>query len=110
MKLIMTAVLLLGLATIGMAGIGKARTMARSASIVSGIADLRQENNLTECQQVESHVSCSLRCIQDSFAPIIWVGGLIALCGLTGIIVASRKQPRQTANNGVHDSLASSAS
>jgi hypothetical protein len=101
MKRIMTATLLLGLAVVGLAGIAKVRTMASSATIVSGIADLRQENNLTECQRVESHASRRLRKMQDSFIPIMWLGGIITVTGITGLIIAARTPARGTANQKV---------
>jgi hypothetical protein len=75
MKLIMTATLVFGLAVSGVAFIAQAQAMARAATIVSGIADLRTADNLTEYQQVETHASRGLRKIQDSFVPIMWLGG-----------------------------------
>jgi len=96
MKLIMTVTLLLGLAVVGMGGIAQARAMAWSTSIVSRIATLRQEDNLMECQEVATHVHLAIRKIQHSFAPLMWVGTLISVCSLVGIIVATRKGRQPT--------------
>jgi hypothetical protein len=98
MKLIMIVVLLLGLVVVGMAGIAQARAMARSVNIVSRIADLRQEDNLAKCQEVETDAHQGLRKIQHSFAPIMWIGTMIAACGLVGIIATGRKTSSKAAN------------
>jgi len=92
MKLIMTVTLLLGLAVVGMGYIAQVRAMARSTHIVSRIATLRQENNLTECQEVETHAHLEIRKIQHSFVPLMWVGTLISVCSLAGIITATLRE------------------
>ena len=99
MKLIMTVILMLSFAITGIAFLAQAQAIARSVTIVSGIADMRTADNLTECQQVESHASQKLCKIQDSFIPIKWLGGLTVLCGLAGLITVCRKQPIGADNN-----------
>ena len=101
MRLIMTVTLLLGLAIVGMGGVAQARAMARPTHIVSRIAALRQENNLTECQEVETLAHLKIRKIQHSFVPIMWIGTLISVCGLIGIIIAPNRNHSQKAANHI---------
>ena len=92
MRLATIMVLLLGLATAGVAWVAQVRSIAAAASIVSGIADLRQADNLEKCQAAEAYTSRQLRSIRESFVPIMWLGGLTAASALMGLVVAGRKQ------------------
>ncbi len=103
MKSIMISVLILGLLTAGVALYGQAHTMAISATIVSGIADLRQENNADKCQIVEDQTSRLLRSIRDSFVPIMWIGVATAVAGLAGIVTIGRNRKMTAANQAAHD-------
>lgn len=87
----MGLVLVLGLATAGAAWLAHVRSIARSTAIISGIAGLRQENSLKECETVETLTSRQLRSIQDSFVPLMWLGGLAAAVGLVGLAAAGRR-------------------
>lgn len=92
MKLMMILILILGLLTAGVALFEQVRTMAISATIVSGIADLRQENNADKCQIIEDQTNRLLRSIRDSFVPIMWMGVATAVAGLAGIVAMGRKR------------------
>ena len=98
----MIIVMLLGVAVAATAVLSKAQATARSATIISGIADLRQENNLTECQRVEGYTSTRLRKIQDSFNPIMWLGFLVTSFGIAGLVSSTLKNPKESANNELH--------
>jgi len=95
MRLMMVFVLVLGLMTTGVAWVAQVRAIAKSTTIVSGITDLRQENNMDKCQAVENFTSRQLRGIRDSFVPLMWLGGLTATVALVGMVIASRKQKDQ---------------
>lgn len=95
MKLMMSVILMIGLATAGVALLAQARSIAGITGIVSGITHLRQENNLKKCEEMEAYASRQLRSIRDSFVPVMWLGGLTAVLGLAGLIVSGLKRKEE---------------
>lgn len=95
MKLIMSVILMLGLIIAGVAWLAQVRSIAGATAIISGLTHLRQENNQEMCKEVEALACQQLRSIQESFVPIIWLGGFTTLIGVAGLIVSVRKRKEE---------------
>ncbi len=91
MKLIMGMVLVIGLATVAASGLAYASAIAKSTTIICEITQLH-ESNPANLEQFQSMASAKLRTIQDSFVPLMYLGGFTALLGLVGLIVSARKR------------------
>lgn len=91
----MSAILMIGLVTAGVAWLAQVRSIAAATAIISGLAHLRQENNHKKCEEVETIASRQLRSIRESFVPIIWLGGFTTVIGVAGLIVSVRKRKEE---------------
>ena len=91
----MIMILMIGLATVGASVFAYASALAKSTVIICETKQLHGENP-TNLEQFKCMASSKLRTIQDSFIPLMYLGGFTALLGLIGLVVSARKRNDQS--------------
>ena len=87
----MTIIIIIGLATLGLATLAYAHTVASSASIISDLSTLRDTSGYERCEAVEIRTSQHLAKLRDETKPLMALGALTAVLGLIGLVGTTRK-------------------
>ena len=87
----MTIILIIGLATLGLATLAYAHTIASSASIISDISTLRDTSGYERCEAVEIRASQRLAKLRSDTQPLMALGAITAVLGLIGLVGTIRK-------------------
>jgi hypothetical protein len=95
MKMIMIAVIVLGIGVFVAATLAHAKTVVVSASIISAMVELKNEQNAEKVQPSLSVTSRGLKELRESLTPILWFGGIAAMIGTAGLIfICARKKQK----------------
>ena len=105
MKLLMTIIILLGIAVFVSAGFARLQAQMKAAGIICDLLKLQNVSNYEQAQQVQSMTSKDLQVIQKSFKPVMWLGGIIALVGTAGLVIVCLRKKQKIAQPAIGKSL-----
>ena len=91
----MAIILIVGLATLGLAALAYVHTISSSASIISDISTLRETSGYERCEAVEIRTSQHLSKLRDETKPLMALGALTAVLGLIGLVGTTRMPEKE---------------